>query len=192
MLVRQTAKQEGRWASHRLANVDFRWPLMPIPINFPLQFCIDPNHMCPVRAHVLGKQMVFIGRCQAQTNWPYPAFCKSASFPENVCSLQDKEHGKAWTSQLPRKLLHRLQSHHHLMTPSVNYIFICLHIFRTATLLAFSITCWHILSHSHSQDFTQICHLHWHPLWDTSYFYMSVSKLSHLWGSQEIAKVCSR
>ena len=156
-----------QWVSHRSARVAFRWHWIPVSINFPLQLCIDPNRMCPANACVLGRQLVLIGRHQARRNRPSPAFCSktSASFPGSGCAVSRKN-----SAEKPEQTDYghnRSIDFKAIATDSRSselYIYLSSHLQRrTATLLAFSNTFWHILNHSRSQDFTQICQIYWHP-----------------------------
>lgn len=69
MLVRQTNKQAST-VSHRPA-FKLHWMLMSV--NFPLQLCIDPNCVCPAKAHILVKADGF--HLEAPRPW------ESAIFP---------------------------------------------------------------------------------------------------------------
>lgn len=86
-------KQVSKRVSHRSARVTFRWHWMPTSTNFPLQLCIDPNHVCPASARVLGRQLVLIGRHQALRHRPSPTFCSrtAASFPGSGCTVSRKK-----------------------------------------------------------------------------------------------------
>lgn len=138
MWVRQPAKQESTWVSHRSASIDLRWHLMPMPINFPLQFCIDPNRMYQVSARALGSQMVLTGRHQAQTNCPYPAFCSRC-----LEASQEMPISRIKNTEKPEQANYEenCSTDFKVITPSSElYIYLSSHFQRTVTLLAFSNT----------------------------------------------------
>lgn len=183
MLARQTSKQEST-VSHRPA-FQSHWMLMSI--NFPLQLCIDPNCACPAKAHVLVKVAGF------HLEAPRPR--ESAIFPWSPA-------GHLWASpgatvQSPQKLVQKSlnQLTTCRTTPQISnlwpptrsselyiYLFSCLQ--RTASscllqpTLAYHEPC--TLAGFHP-DLPQT--LASAKYWETPNFYMSVSKLSHLWGN---------
>lgn len=135
-------------------------------INFPLQLCIDLHRVCPANARVQERQPVLIGRHQAWRNRPSPAFCSgvSASFPGSGCTVARKNSAKK-PQQTDYWHNHSIDFKPSPLTWSSELcIYLSSHLQRrTASLLDFSNPCWHILNHSHSQDFTQICHIPCNP-----------------------------
>lgn len=163
MLVRQTNKQAST-VSHRPA---FKLPWMLMSINFPLQLCIDPNCVCPAKAHILVKVAGFHLEAPRPRNQLFSHDLQQgiSGLPqERLCSHHKNWCRKASTNWLPAEPLCRFQTYGHQLD-QVNYIFICFHA-RKEELppVASSSPLWHIMNHAHRQGFTQICHRHWHPL----------------------------
>lgn len=79
--------------------------------------------------------MFFIGRHQAWMNWPYPAFWKSVNFSVNVCTVS-----RIKNTEKPEQANYRKNCSTDSKVIStwwlyqVNFIFICLHIFKELQL----------------------------------------------------------
>lgn len=164
-------------------------------VNFSLQLCIDPNRVCPASACALGRQLVIIWRHQEQKDWSFPKLCSRMSFPESNCTVTNKTDAEKpeQTDYWHYKLIIPCTSN---LSPPIKWI-------ASLFVFAFAKTCFSTWlfqpSLAYPEPFTPSG---FHPAlpqrlgsakkWNTLYFCMSSSKLSHLSGNWEIAKVCSR